>query len=123
MDVLGDLAVRAERAGQDDRDVVLAHHVAGAVADAGLQARIGDRREAPQGTEVVRRLARVADPELDVVDAVERQEVLRLRVGVLVDVGAGLVGGALRRGFPGDRIGHRTRLLCWFAVERRLPAW
>ena len=95
MDVLGDLAVGAQRAGDDDGDVVLAHHVADPVADAGLEARVGDRREAPQGAVVVGGLLGVADPELDVVDAVERQEVLRLRVGVLVDVGAGLVGGAL----------------------------
>ena len=78
MDVLGDLAVRTEGAGEDDRDVVLPHDVAGPVADAGLEARVGDRREAPQRAEVVRPPAGVADPELDVVDAVERQEVLRL---------------------------------------------
>jgi len=35
--------------------------VAGAVADAGLEARVGDRREAPQGAEVGGRLAGVAD--------------------------------------------------------------
>ena len=46
-----------------------AHHVRGPVADARLEAGIGDRREAPQRAEVVRRLAGVADPELDVVDA------------------------------------------------------
>ena len=51
-DVLGDLAVGRERRGQDDRDVVLAHDVAGPVADAGLEPGEGDRGEAPQGPEV-----------------------------------------------------------------------
>ena len=101
VDVLGDLAVRAQRAGHDERDVVLAHDVADAIADARLEARVGDRREAPQRAEVVRRLLGVADPELDVVDAVQGQEVLGLLVGVLVEVRAGLVGGA-----AGDRLGH-----------------
>ena len=87
-------------AGQHDPDVVLPHDVARAVADAGLEAREGDRREAPQRAEVGRRLAGVAHPELDVVDAVERQEVLGLGVGVLVDMGARLVGGGRARRGP-----------------------
>ena len=77
-DVLGDLAVGGERRGEHDPDVVLLHHVARAVADARLEAGEGDRGEAPERAEVGRRLAGVADPELDVVDAVERQEVLGL---------------------------------------------
>ena len=89
------------------RDVVLPHHVARPVADPGLEAGERDRREAPQRAVVGRRLAGVADPELDVVDALERQEVLRLGVGVLVEPGAGLVGGA-----SGDGIGHRGDLRC-----------
>ena len=111
MDVLGDLAVRRQGAGQDERDVVPAHHVADPVADPGLEPGIGDRGEAPQRPEVVGRLLGVADPELDVVDALERQEVLGLVVGVLVDDGAGLVGGA-----AGDRVGHAAGLP---AVRRR----
>ena len=103
MDVLGDLAVRRQGAGQHDRDVVLAHDVARPVPDAGLEARVGDRGEAPERPEVVRGLAGVADPELDVVDALEGQEVLRLGVGILVDVGASLVGGP-----TGQRLGHWT---------------
>ena len=105
--MLGDLAVGTERAGHDDGDVVLAHDVARSIAHARLKPGVGDRREAPQRPEVVRGLLRVAHPELDVVDAVEGQEVLGLGVGVLVDVRAGLVGGA-----AGDRLGHRTWLLC-----------
>src|SRR5712691_1727895 len=100
-DVLGDLAVRGQRRREDERDVVASHHIARPVADSGLQTRERDRREAPQGAVVGRRLAGVADPELDMVDAIEREEVLGLRVGVLVDPGAGLVGGA-----AGDRVGH-----------------
>ena len=90
--VLGDLPVRSERCGQHDPDVVLLHDVAGPIADPGLEAAEGDRREAPQGTEVGGCLAGVADPELDVVDAVEGQEVLGLVERAAVDPRAGLVG-------------------------------
>ena len=45
--------------------------------------------QASNGAGVSRRLAGVPDPELHVVDAVERQEVGRLGVGVRVDMGAG----------------------------------
>ena len=63
--------------------------------------RVGHRREAPQGSVVVRGLLGVPDPELDVVDALEGQEVLRLGGRVRVDDRACLVGGAAR-----ERIGH-----------------
>ena len=102
VDVLGDLPIGGEWRGEHQRDVVAPHDVRGAVADAGLQSRVGDGREAPERAVVGDRLASVADPELDVVDALERQEVLRLSEGILVDVGAGLVRGA-----AGDRLGHR----------------
>src|SRR5829696_2379351 len=75
------------------------------VANLGLEPRKRGRCEAPQGAVVVRRLARVADPELDVVDALERQEVLRLRIGILVDNGARLVERALAG--TRDRLGHK----------------
>ena len=92
-DVLGDLAVGRQRRREHEPDVVLDHDVARPVADLRLEAAEGDRREAPQGAVVGRGLAGVADPELDVVDALERQEVGGLGVGVRVDPGAGLVGG------------------------------
>ena len=102
---------------------MLLHHVARAVADAGLEARERDRGEAPQRPEVGGRLAGVADPELDVVDAVERQEVLRLGEGVLVEVRAGLVGGgradAGRRGRSGFGMRHATWLRAWRSGGRR----
>ena len=89
--VLGDLAVGRQWRGEHEPDVVLLDHVRGAVADLRLEAGERGRREAPQRAVVRGRLARVAHPELDVVDALERQEVLRLGVGVLVDLRAGLV--------------------------------
>src|SRR6185369_159316 len=106
--VLCDLAVGREGAGHDEGDVVPTEDIRDAIADAGLQARVGDRGEAPQRPVVVGRLLGVPDPELDVVDAVQGQEVLRLLVGVLVEVGAGLIGGALGDGVAGNRVGHRT---------------
>ena len=99
--VLRDLALVAERGGEDEADVVLHHHEAGPIANARLEARVGHRREAPERAVVVRRLLRVADPELNVVDALERQEILRLRRRIGVDDGAGLVRRAAR-----ERIGH-----------------
>ena len=117
--MLGDLAVGGEWRREHDPDVVLLHDVAGPVADAGLEPGERDRREAPQGAEVRRRLARVADPELDVVDAVEREEVLRLGERVLVEMGARLVGGRrarhARAGGLGRGVGHGKLPL------RRLP--
>ena len=93
-DVLGDLAVGRQRRGEHEPDVVLDHDVARPVADLRLEAAEGDRGEAPQRPVVGGRLAGVADPELDVVDALERQEVGGLVVGARVDPGARLVGGA-----------------------------
>ena len=93
-----------QRRREHEPDVVLDHDVARPVADLGLEAAERDRREAPQRAVVGRGLAGVADPELDVVDALERQEVGRLVVGVLVDPGARLVGGAASRWSPSSRI-------------------
>src|SRR2546423_1018245 len=73
--------------------------------DAGLEPREGDGREAPQGPVVGRGLAGVAHPELDAVDALERQEVLGLRIGILVDVRAGLVRRGAAR-WAGGGVGH-----------------
>ena len=103
VDVLRDLAVGAERRGEDEADVVLDQHVAGAVPNAGLQARVSDGGEAPQGPIVGGRLLGVGDPELDVVDALEGQEILCFVGGIRIDHGASLVGGT-----AGDRLSHRA---------------
>jgi hypothetical protein len=102
-DVLGDLAVGRQRRREDEPDVVLDHDVARPIAHLRLQATERDRREPPQRPVVGARLASVANPEFDVINALERQEVLRLGVGILVDPGAGLVGGTL-----GEGLGHRA---------------
>ncbi len=103
-DVLGDLAVRRERRGEHEADPVLDHHVAGPVADLRLEPAERHGREAPQRAVVVRCLAGVADPELDVVDAIDRQEVGGLRVRVGIDAGTRLVGGPARQGLGHERI-------------------
>ena len=72
-----------ERAGQHEPDAPLLEHVRRAVAHPGLQPRVGDLAEAERVDVVVRRLEGVAHVELDVVDAVQRHEVL----------GAGGLGG------------------------------
>ena len=116
-DVLGDLAVGRQRRGEHEPDVVLDHDVAGAVANLRLEPAERDRREAPQCPVVGGSLAGVADPELDVVDALERQEVFGLGVGVRVDPGAGLVGRATPIGSVSSRVspavGRRGRADRW----------
>jgi hypothetical protein len=74
--VAADLMVGRQRAGEDEPDAALLEHVRGAVADAGLQPRVGDLLEAHRPRVEVRGLQRVADVELDVVDAVQRHEVI-----------------------------------------------
>ena len=73
---LADLVLAAKRARDDEPDVALLEHVARAVAHAGLGARVRGAAEAERVLVVVRGLLRVADPELDVVPAVERHEVV-----------------------------------------------
>ena len=74
-DVAGDLAVGAEGGGKDEADFALLEDVAGAVALAGLGPGVGDERHAKGGAVEVGGLAGVADVELDVVGALEGQEV------------------------------------------------
>src|SRR6185436_7152925 len=78
-------------------DPALLEDVRDAVARAGLEPGVGDLAEAERVDVVEGRLERIADVELDVVDAVERHE-------VLLAVAAG--GGG------GDRLlGHGSLLL------------
>ncbi len=121
VDVLGDLAIWRQRRGEHDADVVLDHEVRGPVADARLETGVRDGREAPQRAVIGRRLAGVAHPELDIVDALERQEILRLGVRVLVDVRAALVCGA-----AGKRLGHLINLRFAQRIRRAsgmIAAW
>ena len=49
VDVAGDLGVGAERGGEDEADFALLKDVAGAVAEAGFGAGVGDERHAKGG--------------------------------------------------------------------------
>ena len=71
-----DLVVGRQRAGEHEPDAALLEHVRGAVAHAGLQPRVGDLLEAERVHVEVGGLDRVAHVELDVVDAVQRHEVV-----------------------------------------------
>ena len=86
------------------------HQVRRAVANLGLEAGERYRRETPQGAVVGGRLSGVAHPELDIVDALDRQEVLGLGVGILVDVRAGLIGRALLNVRLDQRVCHLENL-------------
>src|SRR3990172_2369363 len=68
--------VRRVSAGEDEADVTLFHQVAGPVADAGLQPGLGHRPEAEGLVVEVGRLLGVAHVELDVVIALDGQEIL-----------------------------------------------
>jgi hypothetical protein len=73
---LADLRPAPERAREHEADVVLLEDVARAVADAGLGARVRGAPEPERVLVVVRRLLRVPYPQLDVIPAVERHEVV-----------------------------------------------
>ena len=69
--MLGDVALGLQRRGEHQAHLALLEDVAGPVANAGLGPGVGDDVE-PEGLAVVvRGLARVADPQLDVVGALE----------------------------------------------------
>ena len=83
---LRDLAVDAYAAREHEADVALLEHVRRAVANAGLGARIGGPREPERVLVEVRGLLGVPDPELEVIPALERHEVLRAHVLILTPV-------------------------------------
>ena len=74
----GDL-VAAQRAREDEADAALLQDVGDVVAGPGLQALVGDVPEAERVGVEVRRLERVAHPQLHVVDAVQRHLVVLAR--------------------------------------------
>ena len=73
----------AQRRGEHEADFALLQDVGDAVAAAGFRAGVGDQRHAERGAVEVGRLARVADEELDVVSALEGEEVYGLGCGVV----------------------------------------
>src|SRR5476649_1862696 len=83
-----------QRRGQDEAHFILHQDVGSAVARSGFGTAVGGQAEAESGAVVVRGLARVADVELDVIGAVERQEILLNGLGMLPD---------LRHGFSSMR--------------------
>jgi len=74
--VLGDGAVGSQPGGEDEGRVPLGEGVAGPVPDACFGASVGEELEAEGLLVEVGGLVGVADPELNVVDGPDRQEVL-----------------------------------------------
>ena len=110
--VVGDLAFGLQRRGQHEANLALLEDVAGPVADTRLGTGVRDHVEAERLAVVVGSLARVANPQLDVVGALED------RHGNLGDLFhlRPIVASALRRpsrttvGEAGDRLpGTRVR--------------
>jgi hypothetical protein len=108
--VVGNLAVRCQGSGEDEADVVFDHQIRRPVANFGLEAGERYRSESPQSAVVRGRLSGIAHPELDIVDALDRQKILGLGVGILVDVRAGLIGRALRNVRLDQRVRHLENL-------------
>ena len=71
-----DLALRVQRRGQHQPYLALLQNVGGAVALPGFRAGIGNQLVAKGKPVVVRGLPRVANVELDIIRAVQRQKVL-----------------------------------------------
>ena len=80
-DVGGDLGVGAQRGGEREPDGALLQHPGGPVPHARLRAGVGDRREPEPGPVEVGGLPGVTDPQLDVVDAEQRERVVRVGRG------------------------------------------
>ena len=66
-DVFGDGMIRRQRGGQHEADLFLFENVAGAIAHAGFRSAVAGQLHSEGGPVIMRRLARVADLELDVI--------------------------------------------------------
>ncbi len=83
LDMRRNLAFRAQRRRQHQPHLALLQNIGGAVALPGLRAGIGNQLVAKGEPVVVRGLPRIADIKLDIIRAVQRQEILlRLSLGM-----------------------------------------
>ena len=106
LDVRGNLALRAQRRGQHQPHFALLQHVGGAVALSRLRAGIGNQLMAEGEPVVVGRLPRIAYIKLDIIRAVQRQEVL---LGLSLGMHHGRHCLSSTRGTHGCRLtAHRT---------------
>src|SRR5437764_195061 len=105
--------------GQDEADLVLHEHVAGAVASAGFGAAIGGELEAEGGAVEMRGLTRVAYVKLDMIGAIQRKEILLNGGGMLQHLRHSIFSMLRYRG----RCLHRCRSRCGcIGAARRLSA-
>ena len=74
-DVVGNWIVRAERSGENKRQLVLPDGIAGAIFDAGLRACVSERLKTERGLVVVRGLLGVAHPEFHVISSLKRKKI------------------------------------------------
>jgi hypothetical protein len=74
-DVLAREMIGIERRGDDEAHLLLRQHIRGKLPVAGLQPRIRELREPKRLAVEKRRLLRVPDPELDMVDALQPQRI------------------------------------------------
>ena len=79
--VVGNCVFRANRCGQNERDLVLPDHVAGALSHAGFRPAVGHRLETERALIKMRRLLRITDVKFNVICALERQKIFLHRWG------------------------------------------
>ena len=111
--VRADLVAGRQGARKDEPDVALGEHEVDPVAQAALQPGGGDLREPERLAIEERRLRGVADPQLDVVDAVQRHEICAVSVHDCPVVEAISVA---------KRCGHVASLPSVDAIDRQIVA-
>src|SRR5207245_4160699 len=78
---IGNWMFRANRRGQSKRDLVLPHHITGAISHAGFRSAIGYRLKTERALVKMRRLLGVTDVKLDVICAFKGQKIFLRRWG------------------------------------------
>src|SRR4029077_7760463 len=76
--------LRPNRCGQDERDLVLPDHVAGAVSHPGFRSTVRRRLKTKRALVKMRRLLGVTDVKLDVICTFKRQKIFLRRWGTFL---------------------------------------
>ena len=77
--MIGNRMFRPNRRGQNKRDLVLPHHITGAISHAGFRSAVGHRLKTERALVKMRRLLGVTDVKFDVICTLERQKIFLCR--------------------------------------------
>src|SRR5262249_4411337 len=75
VNMTGDVMTRPKRRGRNKRDLVLPHHITGAISDASLRSAVGHGLKTERALVKMRRLLGVTDVKLDVICPFKRQKI------------------------------------------------